>query len=575
MDLCNAAFLLAALISTETAFTCRAFMYAVKDQECWTTSENSNTESVLHRPNAALYEHKGFLLECLNGKTCQSWTANDPASLIYTLQSHPYAGLESNYCRNPDEDSGGPWCYTTDPNTRWESCDIPSCTEECFHCTGEEYQGKISTTEGGLTCQRWDSQTPHEHSYSPKARPGKHLEENYCRNPSGASRPWCYTTNPSKQWDFCSIPRCTSEPPTIVPELTCITGAGSAYRGTVAVTQSGKTCQSWSAQTPHKHDRTADNYPCSGLEKNYCRNPDNEKKPWCYTMDSGTRWEYCNVPSCGETAAPEECFHCRGEDYQGKVSKTEGGLTCQRWDSQTPHKHSNSPNARPGKHLEENYCRNPDGSARPWCYTTNPSKRWEYCPVPRCTSEPPTIVPELTCITGAGSAYRGTVAVTQSGKTCQSWSAQTPHKHDRTADNYPCSGLEKNYCRNPDNEKKPWCYTTDSGTRWEYCNVPSCGDAAAPEECFHCRGEDYQGKVSKTEGGLTCQRWDSQTPYEHSNSPSAHPGKHLEENYCRNPDGSARPWCYTTNPSKRWEYCPVPRCSKLSVQSLHCTEIIY
>lgn len=41
-------------------------------------------------------------------------------------------------------------------------------------------------------------------------------------------------------------------------------------------------------------------------------------------------------------------------------------------------------------------------------------------------------------------------------------------------------GLDNNYCRNPDNQRKPWCYTTDSETRWEYCQVPTCGDSAAP-----------------------------------------------------------------------------------------------
>lgn len=47
-----------------------------------------------------------------------------------TPQSHPLADLDSNFCRNPDEDSGGPWCYTTDPDTRWEHCSVPSCTGE-------------------------------------------------------------------------------------------------------------------------------------------------------------------------------------------------------------------------------------------------------------------------------------------------------------------------------------------------------------------------------------------------------------------------------------------------------------
>merc|ERR1739838_56301 len=87
----------------------------------------------------------------------------------------------------------------------------------------------------------------------------------------------------------------------------------------------------------------------------------------------------------------------------------------------------------------------------------------------------PAINSESTCYTGRGKNYRGTVAKTISGRTCQSWSAQTPHRHSRTSRRYPHSGLENNYCRNPDNVKRPWCYTTDRRKRWEYCPVPKCG----------------------------------------------------------------------------------------------------
>lgn len=34
---------------------------------------------------------------------------------------------------------------------------------------------------------------------------------------------------------------------------------------------------------------------------NYCRNPDGDKGPWCYTTDPSVRWEYCNLKRCSET----------------------------------------------------------------------------------------------------------------------------------------------------------------------------------------------------------------------------------------------------------------------------------
>ncbi|XP_078617867.1 fibrocystin-L-like isoform X2 [Branchiostoma floridae x Branchiostoma japonicum] len=82
---------------------------------------------------------------------------------------------------------------------------------------------------------------------------------------------------------------------------------------------------------------------------------------------------------------------------------------------------------------------------------------------------------EESCQTERGKAYRGTVSVTNTGKTCQRWDSQTPHEHSRTPANNPSSGLEENYCRNPDNEPGVWCYTTDPNSRWEPCDVPFCG----------------------------------------------------------------------------------------------------
>ena len=72
------------------------------------------------------------------------------------------------------------------------------------------------------------------------------------------------------------------------------------------------------------------------------------------------------------------------------------------------------------------------------------------------------------------SDYTGTTATTVSGYTCQAWASQSPHTHTRTPENYPDSGLDANYCLNPDGEDAAWCYTTDSDERWELCDVPFC-----------------------------------------------------------------------------------------------------
>ena len=39
-----------------------------------------------------------------------------------------------------------------------------------------------------------------------------------------------------------------------------------------------------------------------------------------------------------------------------------------------------------------------------------------------------------------------------------------------------------------------------------------------------------------------------------------------DHNFCRNPDGGVRVWCYTTDPEMRWEFCDVPFCDGLNLK---------
>ena len=84
-----------------------------------------------------------------------------------------------------------------------------------------------------------------------------------------------------------------------------------------------------------------------------------------------------------------------------------------------------------------------------------------------------------------GLDYRGNLAQTRSGHTCQLWSHQSPQVHTYTHLAYPHAGLGgHNYCRNPGgSQSHPWCYTTNPSVPWELCDVgppsatsASCGD---------------------------------------------------------------------------------------------------
>jgi len=67
--------------------------------------------------------YRGCQAETISGKTCQKWTIQAPQEHTRTAENYPNLGLgDHNYCRNPDNEETL-WCYTTDPNVRWEACE--------------------------------------------------------------------------------------------------------------------------------------------------------------------------------------------------------------------------------------------------------------------------------------------------------------------------------------------------------------------------------------------------------------------------------------------------------------------
>ena len=319
----------------------------------------------------------------------------------------PKNGLEENFCRNPDGDPRGPWCYTTNRSVRFQSCGIKTCREAvCVLCNGEDYRGEVDVTESGRECQRWDLQHPHSHPFQPEKFLDKDLKDNYCRNPDGSERPWCYTTDPNVEREFCDLPSCGPNlPPTVKGSksqrrnkgkaLNCFRGKGEDYRGTTNTTSAGVPCQRWDAQSPHQHRFVPEKYACKDLRENFCRNPDGSEAPWCFTSRPGLRMAFCHqIPRCTEELVPEGCYHGSGEQYRGSVSKTRKGVQCQHWSSETPHKPQFTPTSAPQAGLEANFCRNPDGDSHgPWCYTLDPDILFDYCALQRCDDDqPPSIL---------------------------------------------------------------------------------------------------------------------------------------------------------------------------------------
>ncbi|KAL4228600.1 hypothetical protein ACF0H5_011650 [Mactra antiquata] len=155
-----------------------------------------------------------------SGKECQRWDSQTPHSHELIGGDFPEATLSDaeNYCRDPTA-SGYTWCYTTDPDTRWEPCDVSTCTKYrndqiCYNDieNPNQYKGRWDLTVNNLKCQRWDSQTPHSHNFTADSLPDDSLKEasNYCRlTEDNDFRPIrCLTTDPNYVTKYCEITKC-------------------------------------------------------------------------------------------------------------------------------------------------------------------------------------------------------------------------------------------------------------------------------------------------------------------------------------------------------------------------------
>ncbi|XP_077972920.1 uncharacterized protein LOC120337160 isoform X3 [Styela clava] len=130
--------------------------------------------------------------------------------------------------------------------------------------------------------------------------------------------------------------------------------------------------------------------------------------------------------------------------------------------------------------------------------TDRPTRGWRGI-----TSEE--IVPRVAeCYTGNGASYRGTMSHTKSGIYCQKWDSQTPHTHifSRNRRQFADKGLESDFCRKPDTDNIPWCYTTAQRPVFEACDIPKCTNGGLPKHFAEFGETVGDKKVSRKFGEI-------------------------------------------------------------------------
>ena len=115
--------------------------------------------------------------------------------------------MKTAFCRNPDDDDLGPWCFKNGTENEVGYCDVGSskCRSITSSCKksqlGMDFRGSVSQTVSGKTCSAWKHRmTTYDASIA--------FAKNFCRNPDGDPRgPWCYIDEAGTR-ESCGIEWC-------------------------------------------------------------------------------------------------------------------------------------------------------------------------------------------------------------------------------------------------------------------------------------------------------------------------------------------------------------------------------
>ncbi|VDI38241.1 Hypothetical predicted protein [Mytilus galloprovincialis] len=312
------------------AFELKQNTFSVEKDKRIISNNNSSTSKIFYN-----YSALECAVECVNEEKCHA-------------ASYDKSVLTCQLCLNTSEF----FSYALETTSGWNVLrkvgknnikELKTPIEaDCYLDESWNYNGHVNYTHSGRTCQMWNLQSPHSHSFTSEQMSDFH--SNYCRDPSHTLTPWCYTIDEHYSWEFCSITKCdTCQQVENIP-----VGLTVKYNMSYGLLGALYSCKSFTA------NESTDHCPSS------------------ICQSDGT-WSDFSI-SCGV----DDCYN-NSSTYRGKVSCSALGTTCRRWDSVSTHDLPSDPADHP-----TNYCRDPKGEGRPYCYKGANDWEWEYCHVTKC-----------------------------------------------------------------------------------------------------------------------------------------------------------------------------------------------
>ncbi|XP_003412151.1 prothrombin [Loxodonta africana] len=103
-------------------------------------------------------QYQGSLAVTTQGSPCLAWASSEAKALSKDLDFSKSVPLVENYCRNPDGDAEGAWCYVAGKPGDFEYCDLNYCEEPLEEEAGDGLdEDPDASIQGRTTAEEFQS----------------------------------------------------------------------------------------------------------------------------------------------------------------------------------------------------------------------------------------------------------------------------------------------------------------------------------------------------------------------------------------------------------------------------------